>query len=230
MVMTVISVATPMVNPSIVREVRSLWLRRALKHWARLSLIASMAAERISPTTLSNLAKGVVREKEQRRGQIRNVVRAGQLPPLPVLPPLPPKYLQILGRNEELAITLQRRETFILSVYTPIGYACGTWRDQGCGRRVRDSRVRGSAIWIDLQLSNPFGACSCEDHKWRAKEYRYLVNRRGTGCGAAEDVKTMLGGARSEGLENECPSRCEPVRTSMRKQSRKRSETRRAEL
>lgn len=45
MVMTVMSVATPMVNPSTVREARSLCARSALKHWAKLSLIASMAAE-----------------------------------------------------------------------------------------------------------------------------------------------------------------------------------------
>src|SRR5208282_5709969 len=43
--MTVMSVATPMVSPSMVSEARSLWARRALKHSARLSRTASIGAE-----------------------------------------------------------------------------------------------------------------------------------------------------------------------------------------
>src|SRR5215470_899304 len=43
MVMTVIRVATPMVSPSMVSEVRILLARNALTHWARLSRTASMA-------------------------------------------------------------------------------------------------------------------------------------------------------------------------------------------
>src|SRR5277367_3961687 len=46
MVMTVMSVATPIVNPSTVREARSLCACSALKHWAKLSLTVSMAAEK----------------------------------------------------------------------------------------------------------------------------------------------------------------------------------------
>src|SRR5258707_14851018 len=45
MVMTVISVATPMVSPSIVSDARSLCARRALRHSAKLSRTASMGAE-----------------------------------------------------------------------------------------------------------------------------------------------------------------------------------------
>ena len=48
MVMTVIRVATPMVRPSIVSEARSLCARRALKHCDKLSLTASISAERFS--------------------------------------------------------------------------------------------------------------------------------------------------------------------------------------
>src|SRR5580700_5894497 len=43
MVMTVMSVATPMVSPNAVSEARSLCPRKASKHCARLSLTASMA-------------------------------------------------------------------------------------------------------------------------------------------------------------------------------------------
>src|SRR5580693_626737 len=42
--MTVISVATPMVNPSMLSEARSLWARRALSHSAKLSRTASIGA------------------------------------------------------------------------------------------------------------------------------------------------------------------------------------------
>src|SRR5213076_3121608 len=42
MVMTVMSVATPIVSPSIVSEARSLCARRALKHCTRLSRTASI--------------------------------------------------------------------------------------------------------------------------------------------------------------------------------------------
>ncbi len=42
MVITVISVATPIVSPSIVSDVRILCARSALKHCARLSRSASM--------------------------------------------------------------------------------------------------------------------------------------------------------------------------------------------
>jgi hypothetical protein len=52
--MTAMSVATPIVSPSAVSEARSLCPRRALKHWARLSLKASMVVLKISPITLSN--------------------------------------------------------------------------------------------------------------------------------------------------------------------------------
>src|SRR5271169_1179529 len=55
MVMTVMSVATPIVSPSAVSEARSLCSRRALKHCARLSLTASMAAEWTSQLILSTL-------------------------------------------------------------------------------------------------------------------------------------------------------------------------------
>src|SRR5882762_9715881 len=48
MVMTVISVATPMVSPSIVSDARSLCARRALKHCAKLSRTASIGAETLS--------------------------------------------------------------------------------------------------------------------------------------------------------------------------------------
>src|SRR5215472_13654273 len=48
MVMTVMSVATPMVNPSMVREARILCARSALKHCARLSRTASMSGEQAS--------------------------------------------------------------------------------------------------------------------------------------------------------------------------------------
>src|SRR5713101_2530914 len=57
MVMTVMSVATPIVSPSMVSEARILCARRALKHWARLSRTASMGAEKASAATLPNPSK-----------------------------------------------------------------------------------------------------------------------------------------------------------------------------
>src|ERR1700741_1297519 len=45
MVITVMRVATPIVRPSIVKEARSLCARRALKHSARLSRMASIGEE-----------------------------------------------------------------------------------------------------------------------------------------------------------------------------------------
>src|SRR5262245_17082012 len=41
MVITVMSVATPIVSPSMVSKARSLWARIALKHCSRLSRLAS---------------------------------------------------------------------------------------------------------------------------------------------------------------------------------------------
>src|SRR6266576_3773091 len=49
MVMTVMSVATPIVSPSIVSEARSLCARKALKHCTRLSRAASIGLEK-TPT------------------------------------------------------------------------------------------------------------------------------------------------------------------------------------
>src|SRR5208282_1194287 len=54
MVITVMSVATPMVRPSMVSEARSLCARRALKLCAKLSRAASMGAENASVGTLAN--------------------------------------------------------------------------------------------------------------------------------------------------------------------------------
>src|ERR1700676_4997605 len=45
MVMTVMSVATPIVSPSMVSEARSLCARKALKHCTRLSRTASIGLE-----------------------------------------------------------------------------------------------------------------------------------------------------------------------------------------
>src|SRR5215813_11015567 len=60
MVMTVMSVATPMVKPSMVREARSLWARMAPRVWAKLS---AMASTRVRPfpllITLPDPASGV---------------------------------------------------------------------------------------------------------------------------------------------------------------------------
>src|SRR6266403_464813 len=49
MVMTVMSVATPMVSPSIVSEARSLCARKALKHCTRLSRAASIGLDKTPP-------------------------------------------------------------------------------------------------------------------------------------------------------------------------------------
>src|SRR2546423_2192213 len=49
MVMTVMSVATPIVSPNIVSEARSLCARKALKHCTRLSPAASIGLEK-TPT------------------------------------------------------------------------------------------------------------------------------------------------------------------------------------
>src|SRR5208283_4750941 len=73
MVITVMSVATPMVSPRIVSEARSLCPRKALKHWARLSLTASMAVEKAFPVTLSNLANGEVRTCARYRGHPKSI-------------------------------------------------------------------------------------------------------------------------------------------------------------
>src|SRR5260370_41960969 len=89
MVMTVISVATPMVSPSIVSDARSLCARRALRHSAKLSRTASMGAEetlqilyRILPgatceftverlaDTLETMAEQVPREHDERDAAI----------------------------------------------------------------------------------------------------------------------------------------------------------------
>src|SRR6267378_4065329 len=51
MVITVISVATPIVSPSIVSDARSLCARRAAKHNDKLSRTASISAERIPRCT-----------------------------------------------------------------------------------------------------------------------------------------------------------------------------------
>src|SRR5580704_412008 len=59
MVITVMSVATPMVSPSAVSEARSLCPRKASKHCARLSLTASMEVGKTCPFHLINSREDV---------------------------------------------------------------------------------------------------------------------------------------------------------------------------
>src|ERR1700756_3876558 len=54
------SVATPIVSPSTVREARSLWARRALRHSAKLSRMANMALQ-TSRVELYRISVGSIR-------------------------------------------------------------------------------------------------------------------------------------------------------------------------
>src|SRR5258708_28018804 len=57
MVMTVMSVATPIVSPSIVSEARSLCARKALKHCTRLSRTASIGLEKTPTHSTDSFAR-----------------------------------------------------------------------------------------------------------------------------------------------------------------------------
>src|SRR5437868_383904 len=60
-VITVMSVATPIVSPSTVSEARSLWARRALRHSAKLSRMANMA-QQTSRVELYRISVGSIRK------------------------------------------------------------------------------------------------------------------------------------------------------------------------
>src|SRR6267143_3142825 len=83
MVMTVIRVDTPIVRPSMVSEARSLWARKALRHWMRLSRTASIGLER-TPTHFTKSFKRALPARAPHRNRLyvntKEVVRELQRP------------------------------------------------------------------------------------------------------------------------------------------------------
>src|SRR2546427_634550 len=88
MVMTVMSVATPIVSPSIVSEARSLCARKALKHCTRLSRAASISLEKTPTHFTDSFARAPPARGRQGGGHYVNTRKGGgDLPPGRNAPP-----------------------------------------------------------------------------------------------------------------------------------------------
>src|SRR6266581_976521 len=108
--MTVISVATPIVSPSMVSDARSLWARRALRHSAKLSRTASIGAQilpflyRILQSRAANSQAGRLRTRLRRSP---NVSLKNTLPGVCELHPL--LFLWAFYRSFRCADDMLRR-------------------------------------------------------------------------------------------------------------------------
>src|SRR6202521_6371836 len=75
--MTVMSVATPIVSPSMVSEARSLCARKALKHCTRLSRAASIGLEKAPTHFTDSFARAPPARGRNGRGHYVNTKEGG---------------------------------------------------------------------------------------------------------------------------------------------------------